>query len=334
MRCVRHAALAAAILALLPGSVERVAARIDTARLSRYLLFAAASDRGAGPVFLGVPDRLGLKTPEHVPSSRLAAGRSASYLSVLVRQASGRGTGDVHVLRALVAAGFRHEYSSALLALRLAQAGQTEEAAAVFDRCPAARCEVLLVRASTPRTCGVADSLSRGTRVSAYCLALSLRRDGRLDEAMAQFERALAATAVRAGRQDGAAVVDAAPSPSDVLYRMGEIELTRGNLPRAWQRTRESLQGAPRHYWAWFQRAILLAREGRRQAAISELEALLGEYPAHGAAMLNLGQLEELEGHATAAERWYLRAADTLPDKAPAEKSLRRLRRGAGGESR
>jgi tetratricopeptide (TPR) repeat protein len=71
---------------------------------------------------------------------------------------------------------------------------------------------------------------------------------------------------------------------------------------------------------------MLLARDGNRQAAIAELERLLELYPAHGAAMLNLGLLHESIGNLGAAEHWYIEARKVLPNKALADAQLRRLK--------
>jgi len=122
-------------------------------------------------------------------------------------------------------------------------------------------------------------------------------------------------------------------SRADVLYRMGEIELARGRVAEARHFTSECLAADTEHYWGRFQWALLLSRAGDTKGAIQELERLIGRYPAHGAAMLNLGLLYESIGNKKTAEYWFLEARKVLPDQSLADVHLRRLR-GPGSPSR
>jgi tetratricopeptide (TPR) repeat protein len=114
---------------------------------------------------------------------------------------------------------------------------------------------------------------------------------------------------------------------------MGEIEFARGRLAEARQLTSQCLAADPEHYWGWFQSALLLAATGDSKAAIQELQRLIRRYPAHGAAILNLGLLYEQAGDNKMAEYWFLEARKVLPDKGLADDQLRRLR-GSGRPSR
>ncbi len=178
----------------------------------------------------------------------------------------------------------------------------------------------------------MAATLTSGSRSAAFCLGRLYRDQNRLDEATAQFEQALAAEPARTEGVPRSVTAERTVSTADILYRLGEIELARGNVKGAGTFTQEALQLEPRHYWALFQEAMILAREGNRQAAIAELERLLEWYPAHGAAMLNLGLLRESTGDLGAAEHWYLQARKVLPNPDLADTQLRRLK--AVGASR
>jgi tetratricopeptide (TPR) repeat protein len=249
------------------------------------------------------------------------------YFSALLHQAFGDGETAVSALRQVTKAGYRRPYANVLLAYNLRRRQESAEAAAVWRTCGGPDCETLLIRAGTTDACGVAAALSDGSPRSAFCLGALARYADKLDDAMAWFRRALDGIPLRRAAEPVAPAGETEVSLAEVLYRMGEIELARGRLVEARQLTSQCLAADPEHYWGWFQWALLLARAGDSKGAIQELERLIGRYPTHGAAMLNLGLLYESIGDGKTAEHWFLEARKVLPDQSLADVQLQRVRR-------
>lgn len=255
------------------------------------------------------------------------------YLAALLHQALGDGETAVSALRQVTQAGYRRPYANVLLAYNLRRRQESAEAAAVWRTCGGPDCETLLIRVGTSDACGVAAALSDRSSRSAFCLGALARYADTLDDAMAWFRRALEGITLRRAAEPAAPAVENDVSRAEILYRMGEIELARGRLVEARQLTSQCLTADPEHYWGRFQWALLLSRAGDTKGAIEELERLIARYPAHGAAMLNLGLLYESIGDNKTAEYWFLEARKVLPDQRLADVQLRRLR-GAGPRSR
>lgn len=245
------------------------------------------------------------------------------YVEAMALQAHGQGDAAIAPLRRVVDAGYRLQFSTALLALQLIRHGDAAEAAAVWRRCPADDCETLLVRAGTPDTCPAAAALTHQAPRASVCMGALVRQAGHLEEALTWFRRAL--DGMVSGSAGESAALAHGLSRADVLYRMGETELVLRRLPEARRLTLECLAAAPEHYWGWFQWGEILAAEGDRAGAIRELERVVARYPEHGAAMMHLGMLYRSGGERAMAERWFLRARAVLPDKSLADVELRQL---------
>src|SRR5204862_238860 len=100
-----------------------------------------------------------------------------------------------------------------------------------------------------------------GLRAS-FCLGELLQQTGRLDEALVQFQTALALTGVGSATGSGAPLAGAIPSRADVFYRMADVELARGRLAESARLNAECLALEPDHYWGRFLRALILWQNG------------------------------------------------------------------------
>ena len=291
--------------------------------LSLALAHAAGRNPKAGPLFLGIaPAAAG--GGDSVCDRQSDGDPHATYLRVLLCQAEGRGHDDIERRRSVAMAGFRRPFSQALLAFALQTHGQQAQARRVWQACPSGSCETLLVRAGTIDACRAAAALGDGGRRAAFCMGALVRNRGPLDEALHWYERALASQP----HDDSAGQsTDLPPSAAEILYRMGEIEIARGNLPQAWTFTNKCLAEQPDHYWGLFQHAMLVAREGKTNEAIAELERTLQRYPVHGAALFNLGLLYQSAGNPAEAERCFVDALKIASVRAWAEAELERLKR-------
>lgn len=314
-----------AAAALLACALVELVDDVRNTPMALELVHAAGRASDAGPLFL---KRQGSQTPRRLPACtgcRTLGDAHGSYLEAMACQASGQGDECLGALRRLEAAGYRGSYSSALLSLALHAQGRVADAESVWVRCPGLECEALLVRAGTRQACSAAAVLTRGGRRAAFCLGDLLRREGDLDAAMAQFGQALAAGPDDRDTGTRSVTAEPAASAADILYRMGEVDLARGNIVSAQRSTDLCLEREPRHYWGAFQQAMLFWRAGDRGAAIAQLERVIEWYPGHGAALLNLGLLHEAEGDLEAARQWFLAARNVLPDKELADVQLRRV---------
>jgi len=294
-------AFALGLLAIFLAGATKLLTEIARVPVALELGHAAGRHAASDPLFLAGSNvrtpRLEGACAEQVADKDL----SGMYLTALACRTVGRGDLAIAKLRVLTAVRFRLPLSSAMLALELHRKNAVIEAAAVWQTCPADACEELLTRSGTIETCSAAASLSNGGRRASFCMGELLRHEGNLDEAMTWFERALKAPGGDITKEAPSAVADPISSTAEILYRMGEVEFVRGRLESSWRFTIAALQHDPNHYWAPFQRARLLAREGRAREAIAELLDLIKRYPTHGAAMLNLGNLYESHGDLSAA---------------------------------
>jgi tetratricopeptide (TPR) repeat protein len=314
------------IVLVIAAACSRLVTIAGHAPAALQLLQRAGTCPNAGPLFLRAPCGLTEPRPDTAPRCDADDDVHGCYLAALFRQARGDGEADVSELRRVTQAGYRRPYANALLAYNLRRRGEPAEAAAVWRSCGGADCETLLVRAATMDTCGAAASLSDRSPQSTFCLGTLTRHAGTLDDAMAWFERALEGSTLRPAAQ-ATAPAERDVSRAEVLYRMGEIELARGRLAEARRLTSECLAAEPQHYWGSFQWALLLARDGDTKGGIQQLERLIAHYPAHGAAMLNLGLMYESIGDSKTAEHWFLEARKVLPDPSLADAPLERVRK-------
>jgi tetratricopeptide (TPR) repeat protein len=132
--------------------------------------------------------------------------------------------------------------------------------------------------------------------------AASLRREGRINEAIAAYEQLLAAE----------------PDLPDSWYNLAWLQRQAGQYELALASYDEALRrGVRSPEEAHLNRAAILsdhlARAGEAEA---ELEAALALKPDYAPALLNLGNLHEDQGNRTAAEAAYRRALEVVPDNA------------------
>jgi tetratricopeptide (TPR) repeat protein len=313
------------VVLVIVATVSRLATIAGHTPAALHLLRSAGTCAGAGPLFLRQSCGPGEPRPRTLPRCHEADVQSC-YLSALLDQSLGDGETAVSALRQVTQAGYRRPYADVLLAYNLGTRGESTEAATVWRACGGPDCETLLIRAGTRDACGVAAALSDASPRASFCLGALARGAGELDDGIAWFRRAFDGSTSRRATEPAAPAAEHEVSRAEVLYRMGEIELARGRLDEARRLTAECLDTDPEHYWGWFQHALLLAREGNSKRAIQELERLIGRYPAHGAAMLNLGLMYESIGDNKAAEHWFLEARKVLPDQSLADAPLRRVR--------
>lgn len=275
--------------------------------------------REAGPLFLRQA------CPGAGPAADVAPGDvPASYARALAEQAAGRGGRAIAELRATSAASYRHPFAAVLLAHHLSRAGRGAEAQEAWRSAGASEGETLLLRAGTVETCTSAAALTGNGARASFCLGVRARNDRDFDAAMTWFRRAEAGS-VRVEADDFPELAaERSVDRGEVLYRMAEVELTRGRTAEAQRLNDACLAERPEHYWCRLVRALLVAEKDPR-AAIQDLEALVARHPGHGAALFHLGRLHGDAGDLAAARRWLGRAREALPDPTLAERELRRL---------
>jgi tetratricopeptide (TPR) repeat protein len=132
--------------------------------------------------------------------------------------------------------------------------------------------------------------------------AASLRRAGRIEEAVAAYEQLLVLQ----------------PDLPDSWYNLAWLQRQAGQYERALASYDEALRrgvGEPEE--AHLNRAALLSDHlARTDEAEAELEAALALKPDYLPALLNLGNLHEDRGNRAAAEAAYRRALEAVPDNA------------------
>jgi tetratricopeptide (TPR) repeat protein len=134
--------------------------------------------------------------------------------------------------------------------------------------------------------------------------AASLRRAGRIDEAVAAYEQLLAAE----------------PDLPDSWYNLGRLQRQARQFERALASYGEALnRGVREAEEVHLNRAVILSDHlARPDEAEAELEAALALKPDYVPALLNLGNLHEDRGSRPAAEAAYRRALEAAPDDAVA----------------
>ncbi|MGE5537863.1 MAG: tetratricopeptide repeat protein [Gemmatimonas sp.] len=253
--------------------------------------------------------------------------REALQLLGVILAQSGRLTEAERVLREAVETDPGAAFMHFNLGHVLSQQGRREEALASYtmatthapDFAPAAihRCVVLIQLGRVPEAIdGLNAVLERETSADAfYHRGNALKRLGRADEALADYERALTL----------------APDDPEILYNRGNALLDLGRWSEAIASYDAALKSAPGYPDALNNRGIALQRQGRAAEAVASYDAALAAAPQFAAAHYNRGNaLKDLHRYeealasydrALALEPGYAEAAN---NRGSALNSLRR----------
>jgi tetratricopeptide (TPR) repeat protein len=133
-----------------------------------------------------------------------------------------------------------------------------------------------------------------------YNLGVALKAEGKAQEALRWYQRALEVT----------------PNNPEALNNAGVALMTLGDAPRAIERYRQALRIWPNYALAHNNLATALASQGDREAAIREYSAALRIKPDYVEARANLAQLLAAAGRVDDALREYRDALRIRPDDA------------------
>ena len=145
-------------------------------------------------------------------------------------------------------------------------------------------------------------------------LGLSLRGQGRLDEAAAAFGRAIAAR----------------PDDPAAITNLGTVFQLRGRLAEAAECYHRALAHNSGHADAHNALGMVLQAQGRLDDAIASYRRAVDSRPDHASAHSNLGAALQVAGEAEAAIACYRRAIELRPDHPEAHYNLGNVLHGLG----
>jgi len=181
----------------------------------------------------------------------------------------------------------------------------------------------------------------RDARTRLY-LARTLVEMGRIAEALAEIDRALAAqTDPEVQFQAGSIVRELAERRFADLERLapdsaaarelaGRQFEQQGRLPEALREYRSAIAKEPMRPGLHFKAGNILWRMRELDAATDELKAELARTPSHGMANLRIGQVLMVQNQAAQATPFLERAADALPESMDARRELGKAYRALG----
>jgi tetratricopeptide (TPR) repeat protein len=144
-----------------------------------------------------------------------------------------------------------------------------------------------------------------------YERAMILRREGRTDEAVEYFKRA----------------VDEDPGDPDPLFQWGVLLAGRGAYDGAARLFEEAASAEPRYARSWFNLGLCLSRSGKAETAVGAYERALDVDPSYWEAAVGLGDAlveEKCYGEASDAYRRSLGLARNRREGAVSSMSLGR----------
>lgn len=187
---------------------------------------------------------------------------------------------------------------------------------------------------------GQATLVEEGDPSYHYLLGNSLRGQGRIADAAAQYERALilkpdyaeahnnlGAILNEQGRRDDAAThyeraLAIRPGYADVHSNLGLLRATQGRVADATAHYQRALELNPRHGNAHYNLALLMATQGRTTEAIPHFESALELNPDHINAHHGLGAALLAEGRSVEAAAHFERALELNPAHADLHSNL------------
>ncbi len=187
---------------------------------------------------------------------------------------------------------------------------------------------------------GRATLVENGDPSYHYLLGNSLRAQGRVADAAAQYERALVFKPDYAeahnnlggilneqGRRDDAVAhyeraLAIRPGYADAHSNLGLLRATEGRAADAVAHYERALELNPRHGNAHYNLALLMAAQGRMTEAIPHFESALELNPDHANAHLGLGAALLAEGRITEAAAHLERALELNPAHADLHSNL------------
>jgi tetratricopeptide (TPR) repeat protein len=131
-------------------------------------------------------------------------------------------------------------------------------------------------------------------------LGAALSSADRLDEAMAEYRRALAIK----------------PDFVSALCNVGEVLALKGKLGEAIIQFRRALQIDPSHAPSHYNLGMMLGRMGEKAGAMAEFERVLDLLPDHAATHFKLGKMLDDQGKTSAAIAHYRKAIENGFDNA------------------
>jgi tetratricopeptide (TPR) repeat protein len=187
---------------------------------------------------------------------------------------------------------------------------------------------------------GQASLVEKGNPSYHYMLGNALRTEGRMAEAVAQYERALllepdyaeahnnlGAILDGQGRRGEAVAhyeraLGIRPGYADAHCNLGLALAAEGRLPEAVLRYERALELNPRHLNAHNNLGLALAAQGRLAEAIEHFERVIALNPSHGSAHYSLGTVLMAQGRIAEATVHYERALQLSPGHADLHNNL------------
>ena len=142
--------------------------------------------------------------------------------------------------------------------------------------------------------------------IANYKLAVSLERNGKTEQAIQQYQRAL----------------QVFPKDTDALINLGGILARRNQLESASALYRRALEIKPNFPEALTDLGIVFEKQGRVDAAIHHYIEALKAGPDYLEAHINIGIIMAKQGSLDAAAEYLQRAVQLCPDSAPAHFNL------------
>jgi protein O-mannosyl-transferase len=173
---------------------------------------------------------------------------------------------------------------------------------------------VLMVRSHIQTSCWK-DSESLWTRALActssnsiahYNLGNALLKRGKIDEAIAQYQKAL----------------EIQPGLSSAHYNLGNAFLKHGELNEAIAQYQKTLELRPNHADSLYNMGLALFKQGKLDEAIAQLRKALEIEPDAVAAHIGLGDALAAKGARDAATAQYQKALEIRPDDATTRNKL------------
>lgn len=165
-------------------------------------------------------------------------------------------------------------------------------------------------------------AVSPGAAMMHQNLGALYYREGKLAEALAEFEAARAASE--------SAFVRSARETRDALVGIATAQMALGRLEDAWRAAAEAQRLDPECRQAWFILGSVRTRQGRDAEAEPLLEKAVSLAPSDAAARVNLGSVLLFRDKRDRAEEQFRAALALEPGSVPARLGLAMCRAGAG----